>query len=370
MTYPRVLVVIGTRPEAIKLAPVHAQFRQRFGALGSRVLLTGQQPEAARDGLNAFGIAADIVLPTVTRDGLGRRMAAMLDQVSEVMFRTRPDHVVVLGGSNSAMAGALAAYYADVPVTHVEAGIRTHNLSRPYPDEGNRQLISRIAALHFAPSAAAAANLQAEGIPGERIEIVGNTIVDAVALARPRFAGICPPRHDGTRRVLVALQRREFWGDPIARFCSTLRQLTVNRPDIELVFALHPDPALKRTIRNAVGKGANIQLVETVDFLSMQALLSTSDVLITDSNGLQEAAPCHRLPTLVARDTTDQIEAIEAGTARLVGFDGPLVVQEVQRLLDDPEAHAAMARPGNPFGDGRAAERIVAAVLQQEAVAA
>lgn len=351
------------------MAPVHTRLRQRLGTLGSRVLLTGQQVESARTGLEAFDITADLVLPAVQRDGMGRKMAGMLDQASQVMSRTDPDGVVVLGGSNSALVGALAGYYADVPVSHVEAGIRTHDLDRPYPDEGNRQLITRIASMHFAPTGRAADNLTAEGVPSERIDVVGNTIVDAIEQARPRFAGTCPPPPDGTHRIVIALQRREFWGKPIVRFCGALRRLAMSRPDIELVFVLHPDPTLKRTIRNAIGSGVNIHLVDALDFLAMQALLSTADVLITDSNGLQEAAPSHHLPTLVTRDKTDQIEAVEAGTARLIGFNGRLAAQEVRRLLDDRRAYADMASPDNPFGDGHAAERIVAAVHDLRAAA-
>lgn len=333
-------------------------------------MLTGQHPDGAREGLKAFGVEPDLVLPVPHREGLGRRTATMLDQASEVVFRTRPDQVVVHGGTNSAFAGALAGYYADVPVAHVEAGLRTHDISRPYPEEGNRQLIARIASRHFAPTQQAAANLRAEGIAAGRISVVGNTIVDAIALARSRFAAACQPAPEGVRRVVVALQRREFWGQPIADFCAALRQLALSRPDIELVLPLHPDPKLRRTVRNAIGKGANITLVDAVDFLSMQALLSTSNILVTDSNGLQEAAPSHRLPTLVVRSGTEQVEAVDAGTAKLIGLDGGMAVQEIQHLLDHSTAHADMTRSANPFGDGRAAERIVTALLLRVAAAA
>lgn len=358
-----ILLVMGTRPEAIKLAPVHIALRRHLGPGAVRLLATGQHPDLAGLALRDFDLAADLVLPAPSSGGLAERTAWMLDRLAGVLRQDTYSHVVVQGDTSTAFVGALAAFYAGLPLAHVEAGLRTYDMTAPFPEEANRRLIAPLAQYCFAPTAAAADNLRAERIPDDRIAMVGNTVVDAIELLRPRFDGAWPPPEAGRSRIVVTLHRREAWGGPLQAICAALADLCRRRPAIELVFPVHPNPAVGDIVRAAFDRVDNAQLVEPLGFIEMQALLAGSTVLVTDSGGLQEEAPSHGVPVLVARRTTERQEAVDAGTARLVGLDAGHLVRELETLLDDPAARRAMCRPGNPFGDGRSAERIAARLL-------
>lgn len=367
---PDVLLIIGTRPEAIKLAPVYVQARRRLGSGCVASMCTGQHPEAVRQALADFDMEPDVVLPSCADTDLGARSAHFLSQIAQAFDVLRPRRLVVQGDTTSALAGALAGFHASIPVVHVEAGLRTHDLQRPFPEEGNRQMIARVATRHFAPTRRAVENLLREGIDDQAIEQVGNTVVDAIDLVRDRSKSRWPAPGTDVRRIVVTLHRRESWGGPIASICGALSDVLGARPDVEIVMPLHANPSVQATVRAAVGGCPRVQLVEPQGFADMQALLSTAYLLVTDSGGLQEEAPSHRVPTLVARSVTERQEAVEAGYAVLIGLDGRRAAGEVGRLLDHDDVYLAMRADRNPFGDGRAAERIVASMLRLEADAA
>ncbi len=355
---PSILLVLGTRPEAIKLAPVHRALRDRLGSGQVRLLATGQHPDLAGLALRDFDIVPDAVLEAPQSGGLSQRAAWMLGRMADILDEGHHTHVVVQGDTSTAFVGALAAFNAGIPVAHVEAGLRTYDLQAPFPEEANRRLIAPLARYSFAPTERAAANLRAERIPDSRVEIVGNTVVDAIELLRHRFADAWPPPARGGQRIVVTLHRREAWGAPMQAICEALAGLCRRRQSVELVLPVHPNPDVGRVVRGAFDGVANARLVEPLGFVEMQGLLAGSTLLVTDSGGLQEEAPSHNVPALVTRTVTERQEAVDAGTARLVGLDAARLVAEVERLLDDPDAYRAMQGKGNPFGDGRAAERI------------
>lgn len=357
---PAALLIVGTRPEAIKMAPVHVALSRALGADRVRLLATGQHPDLARLALGDFDLVPDMVLEAPASGGLSERSGWMLARLAEVVLPGAVSHVLVQGDTATALVGALAGFYAGVPVAHVEAGLRTYDLAAPFPEEAHRRLIAPLAQVNFAPTRRSAENLRAERIPEERIALVGNTVVDAIELLRPKFSGAWPAPAPGRQRVTVTLHRREAWGEPLQRICAALAALCRRRPELELVLPVHPNPGVGQVVHAAFDGVANAQLVEPLGFVAMQGLLAGSTVLVTDSGGLQEEAPSHRVPVLVARSLTERQEAVDAGTARLVGLDAERLAAELERLLDDPAARAAMVRDGNPFGDGRAAERIAA----------
>ncbi|MFC3228446.1 non-hydrolyzing UDP-N-acetylglucosamine 2-epimerase [Marinibaculum pumilum] len=364
------LLVLGTRPEAIKLAPVHSALCRRFGSDNVKLLATGQHPDLARLALQDFDIAIDLCLEAPSAGGLSARSAWMLDRLGGLMDDAVHSHVVVQGDTSTAFMGALAAFNARIPVVHVEAGLRTYDLAAPFPEEANRRLIAPLADICFAPTERAAENLRSERIPAQRIEVVGNTVVDAIEQLRPRFEGAWPAAAPGVRRIAVTLHRREAWGAPLQALCEGLAGLCRRRSDVDLVLPVHPNPMVGDIVRTAFAGVPNAELVEPLGFVAMQSLLSTSTLLVTDSGGLQEEAPSHGVPVLVTREVTERVEAVEAGTARLVGLDATRLVAAAEDLLDNEAARRAMVRDGNPFGDGHAAERIAARLATDRAEAA
>lgn len=365
----RVLSIYGTRPEAVKMAPV-VRALEADARTVSLVCTTGQHREML-DQVNAlFDIHPDADLALMQAgQGLTHITTAILERLPAVFEQLRPDRVLVHGDTTTSFAAALAGFYAGVPIGHVEAGLRTHDLASPWPEEGNRQLTGRLADLHFAPTATARAHLLAEGVADERIVVTGNTVVDALLFAHERVrAGPpadLPPLASDRRLILVTGHRRENHGERLAALCRALGEIA-RRDDVQIVYPVHPNPNVAGPVRALLGGSKNVTLVAPLDYLSFVALLDRAHVVVTDSGGVQEEAPSIGTPVLVVRDTTERPEAVAAGTVRLIGTDERRIVAEITRLLDDPAAHRAMACATNPYGDGHAAERIVDTLLQNE----
>lgn len=349
----RFLLIIGTRPEAIKLAPlVH-----ELGELNHHPIIctTGQHSELARTALAWFDLKPDLEL-AAGRVTLDQISAALITAVSGAIARVRPDWVIVQGDTASAFAGAFAAHLARRPVAHVEAGLRSGDRWNPWPEEANRKLIAQLSNLHFAPTEAAASALRAENLPPKSIHVTGNTGLDALRLIQ---AGLAPPtpRADGRHNILVTCHRRESFGAPMIDIASAIRRIAA-RGDVALTVSLHPNPAAGGMLAAELADCPNVELTPPVAYPAFVAALAAAYLVLTDSGGVQEEAPALGIPALVLRTTTERPEGIAARTARLVGTDPDRIVAESVRLLDDPAAHAEMARAHNPYGDGYAAERI------------
>lgn len=358
----RILSVFGTRPEAIKMAPVVRALAAE-PLMTSLVCTTGQHRGLLNQVNAAFGIEPDADLDLMRHaQGLTHITTAVLERLPAVFERLRPDRVLVHGDTTTSFAAALAAFYAGLPVGHVEAGLRTHDLSSPWPEEANRQLTGRLADVHFAPTTLARANLLAEGVPAARIEVTGNTVIDALLLARDRVGDehrAAVRGLDAERRViLVTAHRRENHGAGLAGLCAALRTIA-GRGDVQIVYPVHPNPQVAGPVHAALGDVPDVHLLAPLDYLPMVALLDRSHLVVTDSGGLQEEAPSLGKPVLVVRDTTERPEAVEAGTVELVGTNPERIVAAVTRLLDDAGRYGRMARALNPYGDGQAAGRIV-----------
>jgi UDP-N-acetylglucosamine 2-epimerase (non-hydrolysing) len=358
-----VLIVLGTRPESIKLAPVIAALRNCN--VPTRICATAQHRELLDRALGPE-LMPDVDL-NLMRHGcsltaLTARMTATLDRI---FAAEDPNRVVVQGDTATALAAAQAAYFRGIPVAHVEAGLRTGDLGAPHPEEGNRRMIGAIADLHFAPTAGAAAALRREGVSARRIHITGNTDVDALHDIRarlgrdPELAGAAREVIDrcaGKRLILVTCHRRESFA-AAPEIAAAIRALA-NRPDVMIALPLHPNPAIRRPLEKALRGQANVELLEPLGFAPFVSLLAAAHFVLTDSGGVQEEAPVLGTPVLVMRDVTERPEGVAAGTARLVGTRAQRIVSEACLLLDNPAAHARMARVHSPYGDGRAAERI------------
>jgi UDP-N-acetylglucosamine 2-epimerase (non-hydrolysing) len=365
----RVLSIFGTRPEAIKMAPLALALAAdaRFDA---RVCVTGQHREMLDQVMRLFGLAADHDL-AVMRPGqdLTGTATAILTGLAHVFATDRPDIVLVHGDTLTTLAASLAAYWHQIPVGHVEAGLRTGDLYSPWPEEANRKLTGGLAALHFAPTRVAADNLLAENVDPATITVTGNTVIDALldVVARLRtdrtlhadIAHDLPLPAPGRRLVLVTGHRRENFGAGFERICAALARLAGRFSDCDFVYPVHLNPNVQEPVRRLLSDRGNVKLIAPLDYLPFVAMLDAATLVLTDSGGVQEEAPSLGKPVLVMRDTTERPEAVEAGTVRLVGTDTDRIVAEATRLLTDADAHAAMAAVHNPYGDGKAVPRIV-----------
>lgn len=370
----RVLTLLGTRPEAIKLAPVLRALSGRPGVT-SRLCVTGQHRDMLDPLLALFGQRPDHDLAIMTPgQDLTRITTAALSGLAPVLAAERPDWVLVQGDTTTALAGALAAFYAHARVAHVEAGLRTGNPLSPWPEEMNRKLVAQLASLHFPPTEAAAANLRREGVSDQDMLVTGNTAIDALQWvaarldAEPahaaRFARDFAWLDPGRRLILVTGHRRENLQGGLAAICRGLARIA-GRGDVQVVYPLHLNPCVQQTARAVLEGVPCVHLIPPLDHLAFVQLMRRAHLIVTDSGGVQEEAPGLGRPILVTRDTTERPEAVAAGTALLVGASEAALVAAATRLLDDPAAHAAMATARNPFGDGMAAPRIVARLLQQ-----
>ncbi|MBM3759331.1 MAG: UDP-N-acetylglucosamine 2-epimerase (non-hydrolyzing) [Acidobacteria bacterium] len=357
------LIVLGTRPEAIKLAPLAMHFRKFPDEFNVHVCLTGQHREIVHQALQVFGLKPDtdldLMLPGQT---LFQSTSRILSALEAVMRDVRPDLVFVQGDTTTTLCGALAGLYAGVPVAHVEAGLRTWDLSRPFPEEANRQMVGRITTLHLAATSWAAANLEREGVAPSSITVTGNTGIDALlhtARNLPHFDW--PFLNPALRTILVTGHRRENFGDGQERFCSALKTLAA-RGDVQIVYPVHPNPNVRGPVEKALGELPNIHLIHPQDYQPFIDLMRRSYLIITDSGGVQEEGPSLGKPILVSREVTERPEAVEAGTVRLVGTNEAKIVAEATTLLDDPVEYQRRALIHNPYGDGQACPRIEKAV--------
>lgn len=369
----RVLSVFGTRPEAIKMAPLALALAAdaRFEA---KVCVTGQHREMLDQVMRLFDLTADFDL-AVMRPGqdLTGVATAVLGGMADVYRTFTPDIVLVHGDTLTTLAAALSAYWHRIPVAHVEAGLRTGDLYSPWPEEANRKLTGTITALHFAPTDAAAANLRREGVDDATIRVTGNTVIDALLRVvarlredddlRARVTAGLPLPSDERRMILVTGHRRENFGAGFERICAAVARLAQRFPDCDLVYPVHLNPNVREPVQRLLTGLSNVHLIEPLDYLPFVAMLDAATLVLTDSGGIQEEAPSLGKPVLVMRDTTERPEAVAAGTVRLVGTDADAIVAEATRLLTDTGAYAAMSAVHNPYGDGRAVPRIVDALM-------
>jgi UDP-N-acetylglucosamine 2-epimerase (non-hydrolysing) len=359
----KILIVFGTRPEAIKLCPVLLNLRQS-SQFEVRVCVTAQHRAMLDQVLTAFGVSPDhdldLMQPGQT---LAQITARILAAVEPVIAADRPDMVLVQGDTTTTLAGALAAFYQRVPVGHVEAGLRTGDLAQPFPEEMNRVMTTRLAALHFAPTETAARQLQAEGVEPQRISVTGNSGIDAVlyvrdALAAGRLRAPQWPQLDIAKKlIVVTAHRRESFGEGFAQICVALARLA-ERQDVQLVYPVHRNPNVMDPVYASLGGLANVFLLDPLDYVPFVDLMRRAHLLLTDSGGIQEEGPSLGKPILVMREKTERPEAVAAGTVKLVGTDAGRIVREAERLLDDEAEYLRMSRIHNPYGDGRASGRI------------
>jgi UDP-N-acetylglucosamine 2-epimerase (non-hydrolysing) len=366
----KLLSIFGTRPEAIKMAPVVKALAAAPG-INAKVCVTAQHREMLDQVLTLFDIKPDFDLNLMKpNQGLGDITSAVLKGLNDVFDAFTPDMVLVHGDTTTTLSASLAAYYRQIPVGHVEAGLRTGNIYSPWPEEVNRKLTGAIARLHFAPTERSRRNLLAEGVQEDHIIVTGNTVIDsllevserleqdnALAAAQSQAIGLGETR----RIVLVTGHRRESFGRGFERICAALDQLA-QRDDITIVYPVHLNPKVQGPVERLLGGRENIRLIPPLDYLPFVHLMNRAELILTDSGGVQEEAPSLGKPVLVMRDTTERPEAIEAGTVRMVGTDDALIVSEASQLLDDSSAYNAMSFAHNPYGDGHASQRIVDAI--------
>jgi UDP-N-acetylglucosamine 2-epimerase (non-hydrolysing) len=367
MSPPRkVMVVFGTRPEAIKLAPLVLAL-QRDKSFRPVVTVTAQHREMLDQVLELFGITPDFDLDVLTpRQTLIGLTVRILGPLGDVIEAERPDAVVVQGDTTTTFVGALAAFYHHIPVVHLEAGLRTGDAGRPFPEEANRRLTTQLSSLHLAPTACARGNLLREAVPPWRIVVTGNTGIDALRWACDQPVASHPLidllRTERRRVVMVTSHRRESWGAPLVAMAQGLAEIAISRQDIVVVFPLHRNPIVRDCVTPTLGPLPNVLLVEPLPYGVFVRLMERADLIVTDSGGIQEEGPSLGKPVLVTRDVTERPEAVAAGTARLVGTNPERLSAAVTGLLDDPAEYRAMATAVNPYGDGHAARRAVAAL--------
>ncbi len=368
----KILLVFGTRPEAIKMAPVYEMLKDA-PEMDVRVAVTAQHREMLDQVLRLFEIEPDYDLNVMKPgQGLTEITAAVLAGLKPVLEDFAPDLVLVHGDTTTTLSATLAAYYQQIPVGHVEAGLRTGNIYSPWPEEVNRKVTSTIASLHFAPTEKSAANLNGEGVAAQMISVTGNTVIDALINVVKRLEND-PQRSDSfdaefgidatKRLILVTGHRRESFGGGFERICAALAEVA-KREDVQIIYPVHLTPNVKGPVEVSLGALERVRLIPPQDYLPFVHLMRRADIILTDSGGVQEEAPSLGKPVLVMRDTTERPEAVDAGTVKLVGTDSDLIVRETMALLDDNTAYETMSRAHNPYGDGRAAQRIHDAIVE------
>lgn len=367
----KLMTVFGTRPEAIKMCPLVLEMQKYPDFIEPIVAVTAQHREMLDQVLQLFAIKPDYDLNIMTAgqtlyDVTGRALAGLKDVLAEA----QPDMVLVHGDTTTTFVGALASFYAQIPVGHVEAGLRTGNKFSPYPEEMNRKLTGAIADIHFAPTSTSKNNLLKENIDPAAIVVTGNTVIDALQTtvkADYRFtdSGLQKALAGGKRLILVTTHRRENLGEPMRHVYQALRKVLENHPDVEAIFPVHKNPKVREVVDEELGKLAQVHLIEPLDYEPFANLMAKVDIVLTDSGGIQEEAPALGKPVLVLRDTTERPEAVDAGTVKLVGTAYDDVLRETSLLLDDSKYYQSMAEAANPYGDGRACERIIRKILHE-----
>lgn len=367
----KLMTVFGTRPEAIKMCPLVLEMQKYPDFIEPIVAVTAQHREMLDQVLQLFAIKPDYDLNIMTAgqtlyDVTGRALAGLKDVLAEA----QPDMVLVHGDTTTTFVGALASFYAQIPVGHVEAGLRTGNKFSPYPEEMNRKLTGAIADIHFAPTSTSKNNLLKENIDPAAIVVTGNTVIDALQTtvkADYRFtdSGLQKALAGGKRLILVTTHRRENLGEPMRHVYQALRKVLENHPDVEAIFPVHKNPKVREIVDEELGKLAQVHLIEPLGYEPFANLMAKVDIVLTDSGGIQEEAPALGKPVLVLRDTTERPEAVDAGTVKLVGTAYDDVLRETSLLLDDSKYYQSMAEAANPYGDGRACERIIRKILHE-----
>ncbi len=362
----KVLCVFGTRPEAIKMAPVVTELRRRDD-FACRVAITAQHRGMLDDVLDLFDIVPEVDLDVMQEGQSPTRVAsAVLSGLESVLQAERPDWLIVQGDTTTTMAASVAAFLEHVRIAHVEAGLRTGDRHRPFPEELNRRITDLVADLYFVPTQRARENLLAEGVAGDDIVLTGNTVIDALLDVTgrepaPQLPDSWAPA--GKRLILLTAHRRESFGAPLLGICRAAAEIATSVEDVHVLYPVHPNPHVKAVAEAELSSVPNLELAPPLDYLTLATVMRRSYLILTDSGGIQEEAPTFGVPVLVLRALTERPEAVEAGTARVVGTDPARIVAEARRLLEDPAAHAEMARSHNPFGDGLAAKRIAEALL-------
>jgi len=365
----KVLLIFGTRPEAIKLCPVLRHMRERPAEFSVRVCVTAQHRGMLDQVLAVFGVTPDHDLDVMRHaQTLSETTSRILAQLEPVLAAEQPDIVLVQGDTTTTLCGALAAFYHRIPVGHVEAGLRTGDMAQPFPEEMNRVVTGRLATLHFAPTRGAAERLAAEGVACERVFVTGNSGIDAVLYVRGALesgalaAGSWPWLDPAKKLIVVTAHRRESFGVGFERICAALARLA-QRQDVQIAYPVHRNPNVMDPVNRLLGSEPNVVLLEPLDYVPFVDLMRRAALLLTDSGGIQEEGPSLGKPVLVMREMTERPEAVEAGTVRLVGTDEAAIVHEAERLLDDEGERARMSRVHNPYGDGHASERIADALV-------
>jgi len=366
----RILTCIGTRPELVKLAPVIRALEQQPEEFESLVCFTGQHRQLLSQAAAVFGIKPDLNLDLMQADqGLATFVGRALPALQEILIDRKPDLVLVQGDTSTVFCAALAAYYQQIPVGHVEAGLRTDNKYVPFPEEMNRRLATRLADLHFAPTETARQALLREGVPAESIHVTGNTVIDALQWMRAHLEGYQPhlpvsllKELPDRRVVLITGHRRENFGEGFQQICAGIAESALKHPQVLFVYPVHLNPQVQQPVMKLLGDIPNITLLDPLDYKDFVWLMDRSHLVLTDSGGVQEEAPALGKPVLVMREVTERPEGIEAGVARLVGADRQRILDNLEELLTDSKAYAAMAVSKNPYGDGHASERIVEVV--------
>lgn len=368
----KTLTVFGTRPEAIKMAPLIAELERRSGRISNKNCFTGQHRDMVQPLIRYFGLKVDYDLDLMrANQTLDYVTARVLEDVGRILREERYDYVLVQGDTTTSMGAALAAFYAGTRIGHVEAGLRTYDKTQPYPEEVNRKIIDAVADLYFAHTDHARDNLLREGVEPARIAVTGNTVIDALfevagrdyAFDDPRLAALA---QDPRRMVLVTAHRRESFGDQFESICSALKELASrHRNDIQIVYPVHRNPNVRDVVGRTLAGLPNVVLLDPLDYVPFVHLMKKAYLVLTDSGGLQEEAPSLGKPVLVLRKVTERQEGVAAGTIKLVGTDRDEIVAEASRLLTDPAAYAAMASRANPYGDGTAAVKTVDRILAE-----
>ena len=360
----KILIIFGTRPEAIKMSPLVLRLRLDFDV---KVCVTGQHREMLDQVLKLFQIIPDYDLNLMKpNQNLSNLTGEILNGVTNILLQDEFDWVLVQGDTTSTMAGAMAAFYHKVPVGHVEAGLRTYNLGSPFPEELNRQVTSKMARLHFAPTAQSKQNLLNEGFSNNSISITGNTIIDALHWVLEHSAGLdleFPLDLQYSRTILVTGHRRENFGEGFQQICEALHTIAKQKPDVQIVYPVHLNPNVLEPVNRILSNLPNLHLIEPLEYKQFVYLMNRSTLILTDSGGVQEEAPSLGKPVLVMRETTERPEALEAGTVKLVGANRQTIVDETMNLLTDSDAYKKMAFAHNPYGDGKACEKIFETLL-------
>lgn len=365
----KILTLVGTRPEAIKMAPVIGALLDR-PEVEQKVVLSGQHRELLRGALASFDVRPQIDLELMENNQTLSRLTGRALTALDALYRAeKPDWVLVQGDTTTAMVASLAAFYLHIRVAHVEAGLRTDDLDNPFPEEMNRRFIDLLSSLYFAPTQRAKDNLEREHVPAANIHVTGNTGIDALLQIAERNGESGPwvaaSRRKGWRLLLVTAHRRESFGKPLADICRALRMLVERNRDVCVLYPVHPNPNVREPVCKLLGGHERIRLEEALDYVPFVGTMKACEFILTDSGGIQEEAPSLGKPVLVLRETTERVEAIEAGAAQLVGTEPDAIVAAAERLLDDPEAYQRMVIADNPYGDGHASERI-ARILAEE----